>query len=356
MLNAHAELIGRIYESAADPAGVDAVLEDMVRATNSGCMIFGLFDEKRGEPMAARMIGDVTSRRADGMRAFTAGETIHDPTIAFCMSRPGDRMFATHRAMTADEHARHPHMAWNRHYMQSSHWLARISEREGLGLVASLHPGDAAGHHANDDSVLFGALFDHVARAHRIATRRAPDGDAAVINLDVAGRVIRATPSAEALLVANDGLRSRDARLVADAPSAQRALTRAVADALSPIDPRGRMLTISRPSGRRALVLAIDPIPVAMGFAGFAPGARVLMVDPASGSGMLGPRLAGWDLTPAEARFAVQLVETGFDLRGAATRLNISYATARTHLARIFLKTETRSQPELMRLLTQLSG
>jgi DNA-binding CsgD family transcriptional regulator len=58
-------------------------------------------------------------------------------------------------------------------------------------------------------------------------------------------------------------------------------------------------------------------------------------------------------LTPAEARLAAALVR-GFSLEEAAAELVISRNTARTHLKRVFAKTGTCRQGELISLL--LSG
>jgi DNA-binding CsgD family transcriptional regulator len=55
-------------------------------------------------------------------------------------------------------------------------------------------------------------------------------------------------------------------------------------------------------------------------------------------------------LTPSEARVALHLV-TGETLRSAATELHISYETARTQLKRIFSKTGTCRQAELVVLI-----
>ena len=55
-------------------------------------------------------------------------------------------------------------------------------------------------------------------------------------------------------------------------------------------------------------------------------------------------------LTPAEAAFAVE-ISTGDGIQAAADRLSISRATARTHLSRIFDKTGSRRQAELVRVL-----
>jgi DNA-binding CsgD family transcriptional regulator len=57
-------------------------------------------------------------------------------------------------------------------------------------------------------------------------------------------------------------------------------------------------------------------------------------------------------LTAAEAAFAGEIV-AGAGIQAAADRLEISRSTGRTHLARIFEKTGTRRQAELVRLMLQ---
>jgi DNA-binding CsgD family transcriptional regulator len=59
---------------------------------------------------------------------------------------------------------------------------------------------------------------------------------------------------------------------------------------------------------------------------------------------------AVFGLTRAEAHLAARLAD-GEDLKTAADHLGITYGTARTRLAEIFQKTETRRQGELIRLL-----
>ena len=61
-------------------------------------------------------------------------------------------------------------------------------------------------------------------------------------------------------------------------------------------------------------------------------------------------------LTPAEARLALHLV-AGETLRSAVVKLSISYETARTSLKKIFGKTRTCRQAELVIvILTALPG
>ena len=54
-----------------------------------------------------------------------------------------------------------------------------------------------------------------------------------------------------------------------------------------------------------------------------------------------------FDLTPAEARVVVRLIE-GESLRPCAKTLGIKYETVRTCLKSVFLKTRTHRQAELM--------
>jgi DNA-binding CsgD family transcriptional regulator len=57
-------------------------------------------------------------------------------------------------------------------------------------------------------------------------------------------------------------------------------------------------------------------------------------------------------LTAAEAVFAAE-ISRGDGMQAVAERLSIAPTTARTHLTRIFEKTGTRRQAELVRLLMQ---
>jgi len=63
------------------------------------------------------------------------------------------------------------------------------------------------------------------------------------------------------------------------------------------------------------------------------------------------PRLCElFRLTPAEARLA-GLIANGRSLMVAATELHITKNTARTHMKRIYAKTETHRQVDLVRLI-----
>ncbi len=62
-----------------------------------------------------------------------------------------------------------------------------------------------------------------------------------------------------------------------------------------------------------------------------------------------------FDLTPAEARIAVALVN-GADLKGIAAAQRVSLETVRVQLKSVFLKTDTHRQSELIALLMRATG
>jgi DNA-binding CsgD family transcriptional regulator len=93
---------------------------------------------------------------------------------------------------------------------------------------------------------------------------------------------------------------------------------------------------------------------------GFAPsagrsGAVVLAIDPGTRT-VCDRRLfeIALGLSRAEARVAAALLE-GLDAKQVAARLHVSHETVRTHLKRIFEKTRTRRQAELLLVLLQVA-
>jgi DNA-binding CsgD family transcriptional regulator len=110
---------------------------------------------------------------------------------------------------------------------------------------------------------------------------------------------------------------------------------------------------VPRPSGRPPFVLQFAPLPPANDFSrevraiGF-------VTDPDAQARLDVTLLQQlYNVTPAEARLAERLC-AGDTLAGAAARCGITEATAKTQLARLFDKTNTARQAELLRLLLSL--
>ena len=114
----------------------------------------------------------------------------------------------------------------------------------------------------------------------------------------------------------------------------------------------GGMMLISRPSLKRPFSLIVAPRPSNQFELGPAHSAAIIFVsDPESEietDHAVLARLFG--LTPAEGKLATLLMQ-GKSLEHTAEELSITHETARTHLKRVFDKTSTHRQGELVRLL-----
>jgi len=173
--------------------------------------------------------------------------------------------------------------------------------------------------------------------------------DVGIILLDPRKRPYHVNAAAERILQGRDGLDWTPAGPVAARESDTRRL-RASIDAAD-----GEACLLPRPSGRRPLILRIVPIDGGRNghhYANTVPGCVAVYVrDPDRRLELqVAPIAAAFGLTPREATIA-SLLARGLSLAGMAAELGITIGNARVHLKKIFQKTETHSQAELIRLL-----
>lgn len=177
-----------------------------------------------------------------------------------------------------------------------------------------------------------------------------------VILLDERGRVLEMNRAAARVFSHGDGLAIGKEGLSASTPDQTRELRSKIAGA--GLTGKGKgvsaggSLGIVRPSGKRPFVLRVMPAP-ANGFAADArrPAAMVFVHDPEANTQTAFEVLARvHHLTPAESRLADRLIQ-GDSLTLAAELLSITHNTARTHLQRIYQKTDTAHQSELVKVL-----
>ncbi|WP_439575137.1 helix-turn-helix transcriptional regulator [Phreatobacter sp.] len=168
--------------------------------------------------------------------------------------------------------------------------------------------------------------------------------------------IIHANDAAERLITAvRSALLTRRGRLAARQGDDQRALKAIVAETLlahdSPLR-RHSSSFVARAGGREQPALSICALP----FAGLRyPGRVVIAIKPLSGRPDMTDHLARlFGLTPAEARLA-GLLAAGTTVADAASTLAVRLSTVRTHLARLFQKTGTRQQSQLVALLNSVS-
>jgi DNA-binding CsgD family transcriptional regulator len=123
----------------------------------------------------------------------------------------------------------------------------------------------------------------------------------------------------------------------------------------------GGHLTVTRPSGFRPFLVIVSPLPRAYRDRSGRPQpvAAVVIKDPQAephASAASRREIAElYELTPAEGRL-LNLILDDCGLFEAAERLGVSRNTARTHMKRIYVKTGTRRQAELVRRLAPLTS
>jgi DNA-binding CsgD family transcriptional regulator len=178
-----------------------------------------------------------------------------------------------------------------------------------------------------------------------------------VVFLMTGGRAIYWNHAADQVFRGNDGLSLRNGVLSAVDRKADSQLRKAVDHALSPCRPLGAAaVPIPRASLRRAYQIVAAPLRRRFPqFAGMpAPAAVALITDPEKQEpANIDLLIQIYKLTPKEAMIAAKLSE-GKSVEQTAKELAVSYETARTHLRRIFSKTETSRQTELLLLMARL--
>jgi DNA-binding CsgD family transcriptional regulator len=188
---------------------------------------------------------------------------------------------------------------------------------------------------------------------HADVVDRLPVG---VAMISATGRVIELNRRAREFLAQADGLMWDRGCLAAQLPGESRVLHALIRNAAQTgagesVHPGGP-LSISRPSGRRAYKLLVCPYRPSPLWHGLEPpSATVFMTDPEQRVAQSSQHLiARYGLTFAEASVAIRLVQ-GESIAEAGAALEITEHTARTHLKRVFAKTGTTRQPELVRQL-----
>ena len=162
-----------------------------------------------------------------------------------------------------------------------------------------------------------------------------------VVVVNTRGRILLVNPASEKILAEGTGFQVRDGKLAAVSVAHERALTGAVAQACRNRQPSA--FGMVRP-GQAPLSVAIAPL---------TNGSRVrkvliLLSDPKHNIAAQPEILAAmFDFSPAEAAVAQQMLE-GRDVNEIAQNLELSAHTVRNHLKRLFFKTNTNGQCELL--------
>ena len=283
-----------------------------------------------------------------------------NPWVRAALRQPPGTLLLTHRLVPRAELSASPFFAEVVCPCRIEHGLGCVSRGKGESAAfLVVHRSAGEGPFDEDAIARCRELIPGLERTCRIALglARARQGWAAALTalhrlriaVAVVGadrRVRFANRSAERALGGTSVLAVHDGRLVARTPAETQELERLIAAAVG--QHTAGATTLQGPK-RRAIELMVVPMDSVLQSP--APSALVLFRnpdEPPSGIETLLEQL--YRLTPTEARVA-RAIMRGEGLQRCAKQLGMRPSTARTHLYRVFDKTGTRRQAELVRLL-----
>jgi DNA-binding CsgD family transcriptional regulator len=362
------EVIDGLYEASVEPALWPGAMSRLTAALGH-CAASSIPFRNPAEIIVSSGFDDVT-------RVYARDWAKHDTLISLGTRLGAYRgLVCDWERLDADEVARDPfYQEFRRQFGLGGYMGFLVEPFPGELMSFGAHlavdrppPGPA-------EQRQFQILGRHAVRALAVAMRTSAltvvqDGLAEALTrfhcgaavIDGRGRVVLANSALEAL--GRDGLKIVAGQLRAARPGDQAAVDALARSALAGTAlARGPDLAlVSRPSGRRPLLLRAIPLPQArreVHFGAFAGDrfALVLVVDlDREGGGGPEAALRLFGLTPAEARVAA-LVGAGRSPREAAEALGIAEGTARILLKHAYGKLDISRQSELARLVTRLAA
>jgi DNA-binding CsgD family transcriptional regulator len=184
---------------------------------------------------------------------------------------------------------------------------------------------------------------------------------ASLFLVDATGRLIEANISGHAMLAEGTVLRASGGRLIANEQTAEQTLRDAFAGAEggdASLGTQGIAVPLVGTDGQRYLAHILPLTSGARRKAGVRYAAAAAMfVRKAQLETPAAPEVMAklYGLTPSELRVLLAVFESG-SVSGIADALGISEGTAKTHLRRLFGKTNTKRQADLVKLVAGFAG
>jgi DNA-binding CsgD family transcriptional regulator/PAS domain-containing protein len=356
-------IVRTIYGAAVEPGDWAVATGEILSAVSGNAGGFGTTDRERNE-----IVGSVGIDPAS-MLAYDAYYGRLDPMAPALAGLPAGAIATRQQVMPLDIWTRNEfYNGWAKPQEAGDFFGAHLT-RDGESawwLIASA-PSRADPFGTPEQISLLRALVPHLQQAIRTQARltdldrRNGDLVAAVDSLSDGiaivgggGRLIHLNSAAEAIVASRDGLGVRSGHLTATSAHGNTRLDRAVHQGLAGERsdvPTGGCVAVSRPSGKRPYVIRVIPLTPEIAIGVVSPTALIVIVDPEKEPE---PELEAlrrlYGLTDTEAEVALRVLD-GTGLGPIADELSVSLSTVRTHLQRVFDKTQTHRQAELVRLL-----
>lgn len=349
------ELVDQIYEAAFRPECWTGVLARVGTAAGSASGLLVVFDEVKpiqykGTPVIHDIIQAFCETYWDSSER--ASYTLRNPFTGFVALKD---YFPT-SLLKAD-----PCRSYRLSAGLDSEASAAITMPTGELVVYSFDKWQRDGAHDKNDIAALNAFYPHLARAGLMAARLGLERAAATTTtLQMLGLPAAVLTRAGRVLSTNalfDGLTSLFMPVAFDrlaiANVGANRLFQGAVEATSLTEPTVRSIPVAETEAHRACVIHL--VPLRRSAHDIFPGGDLVVAVSALRKSALVPSpavLAGlFDLTPAEAKFASALV-SGQSVKDASRSIGITEASGRTYLARIFAKTGTHRQTELVALLT----
>jgi DNA-binding CsgD family transcriptional regulator len=363
------DLIPAIYDAGIEPEHWPRVLE---RIAELFCASYG--GMAVGDP--AQRLEQIGSLGSDPSfsRSYGAHYGRMDPIVPLVVAAPVGTMLTDTMVMSQASMDRNEfYQDWVRPQKLRSVLVSNLTHESANVGVAILSRTQEEGDFQQHDLDFLAALVPHLQRATRMHLRltglRAERNTTmaaldqfvhGILVINQSHQILLANRVAEEILAQADGIGSGRLGLYTATAAQTNELRRLVAQAVG-AERRtavGGALLVDRPSMKRPYQLLVSPLSADIGWVGMSwqtPAVLVLIIDPARAPVTLERRLrALFKLTAAEARVARE-VATGAGLVGVAEALGILASTARTHLHRVFEKTETKRQAELVGVVERLA-
>lgn len=363
--------ISALYEAALEERLWPQALAELTALTGSQASSFWVLDAP--DSRLSTFVSINFETRA--VNEYLQGMARMDPTVRYLLEHPRESI--VHDGMLGagrDEPSR-CYADWHRRNVETRYRLVGQTDT-GTGVQAgvALHRTARAGRYAEADIDRFALVHEHLRRALGIAVRLGSlqtlqqlsgelldRSSAAILLLDIAGRVVFMNRTAGELHNQRDGIRvsTSGIRLTDRAEDARfQAILRRISGSVQRAGRSlGDVMRSTRPSGRQPHTLWITGLSAPpRALAGLRAAACVVIHDPERPSGPPLEHLqALYRMTRAEARLALCLAR-GESLKGAAGQLGITYGTARSRLTQLLQKTHTHSQSALIGLLLKATG